>query len=68
MYAFPTTIYWHSLLISYIGFLSIMLLKKMVTESNLLQIGKNYSSIVLWIEKGAARHAKILDTEQAWEN
>jgi hypothetical protein len=32
-----------------------------------VQISKNASSIILWTEKGAARHAKILDTDQAWE-
>ena len=25
------------------------------------------SSLILWTEKGAARHAKILDTDEAWE-
>ena len=28
---------------------------------------KYASSLILWTEKGAARHAKILDTEEAWE-
>lgn len=41
--------------------------KNWVTESNSVQIGKNASSIILWTEKGAARHAKILDTDQAWD-
>ena len=41
--------------------------KDWVTESNSVQIGKNASSIILWTEKGAARHAKILDTDQAWD-
>jgi len=41
--------------------------KDRVTESNSVQIGKNASSIILWTEKGAARHAKILDTDQAWD-
>ncbi|MBU3846779.1 hypothetical protein [Acinetobacter pseudolwoffii] len=45
-----------------------MTLKKMVAESKAVQIKRNFSSIVLWSEKGAARHAKILNTEQAWEN
>jgi len=31
-----------------------------------VQISKNTRSLMLWTEKGAARHAKILDTEQAW--
>ena len=41
--------------------------KNWVTESNSVQIGKNASSIILWTEKGAARHAKILETDQAWD-
>ncbi|ERK31680.1 ORF6N domain-containing protein [Clostridium intestinale] len=28
---------------------------------------KYASSLILWTEKGAARHAKILDTDEAWE-
>ncbi|MEW5968965.1 MAG: ORF6N domain-containing protein [Pseudomonadota bacterium] len=30
-------------------------------------VSRNARSLMLWTEKGAARHAKILDTEQAWE-
>lgn len=30
-------------------------------------LSPNARSLMLWTEKGAARHAKILDTEQAWE-
>lgn len=30
-------------------------------------VSPNARSLMLWTEKGAARHAKILDTEQAWE-
>lgn len=30
-------------------------------------IAKNVSSLTLWTERGAARHAKMLDTDQAWE-
>ncbi|MCH7292301.1 phage antirepressor KilAC domain-containing protein [Acinetobacter sp. ANC 3926] len=29
-------------------------------------VSPNTRSIILWTEKGAARHAKMLDTEQAW--
>lgn len=32
-----------------------------------VQISKNARNIILWTEKGAARHAKILDTDQAWD-
>lgn len=34
-----------------------------LNDSNL----KFISDLILWTEKGAARHAKILDTDQAWE-
>lgn len=30
-------------------------------------VGKRARSLVLWTERGAARHAKMLETEQAWE-
>ena len=30
-------------------------------------VGKNAKSLILWTERGAARHAKMLDTDQAWE-
>ena len=30
-------------------------------------IARNVNSLLLWTERGAARHAKMLDTEQAWE-
>lgn len=28
---------------------------------------KQARSLILWTERGAARHAKMLDTDQAWE-
>ncbi|WP_421086261.1 ORF6N domain-containing protein [Raoultella ornithinolytica] len=31
------------------------------------QISENVRKLVLWTERGAARHAKMLETEQAWE-
>ena len=34
--------------------------------SSLKILSPNARSIMLWTEKGAARHAKILDTDQAW--
>lgn len=40
-------------------------LKKSLTSSKI--VSPNARSIILWTEKGAARHAKILDTDQAWE-
>lgn len=39
--------------------------KNSVTDSNL--VGKNANSLTLWTDRGAARHAKILDTDEAWE-
>lgn len=32
-----------------------------------LQISSKTRSLILWTERGAARHAKMLDTDQAWE-
>ncbi|HEM8291495.1 TPA: ORF6N domain-containing protein [Providencia stuartii] len=37
-----------------------------VTLSN-LQISPKARSLILWTERGAARHAKMLDTEKAWD-
>ncbi|EIX4510948.1 ORF6N domain-containing protein [Escherichia coli] len=30
-------------------------------------VGKNARALILWTERGAARHAKMLETDQAWE-
>ncbi|MFT4463830.1 MAG: ORF6N domain-containing protein [Sodalis sp. (in: enterobacteria)] len=30
-------------------------------------VGKNARSLILWIERGAAQHAKMLETDQAWK-
>ncbi|EKP8962462.1 ORF6N domain-containing protein [Salmonella enterica] len=30
-------------------------------------VGKNARTLILWTERGAARHAKMLETDQAWE-
>ncbi|EJB9105456.1 ORF6N domain-containing protein [Salmonella enterica] len=32
-----------------------------------LQISPKTRSLILWTERGAARHAKMLETDQAWE-
>lgn len=32
-----------------------------------LQISPKARSLILWTERGAARHAKILETDQAWD-
>ena len=42
-------------------------LKDYMTNSHVVQIPKNTRQMILWTERGAARHAKMLDTEQAWE-
>lgn len=41
--------------------------KNKVTESNSVQIGKNSRSLTLWTERGAARHAKMLNSDRAWD-
>ncbi|WP_395599017.1 ORF6N domain-containing protein [Pseudomonas sp. A1437] len=42
-------------------------LKDYTSSSRVVQIPKNTRQMILWTERGAARHAKMLDTEQAWE-
>lgn len=46
-------------------------LKEFVTSlkivSNSQTISNKVRSLILWTERGAARHAKMLDTDQAWE-
>lgn len=32
-----------------------------------VKIARNVRSLILWTERGAARHAKLLETDQAWE-
>ncbi|EET8051018.1 ORF6N domain-containing protein [Escherichia coli] len=38
-----------------------------VTESYSVKIARNVRSLILWTERGAARHAKMLETDRAWE-
>ncbi|EFE8002762.1 TPA: ORF6N domain-containing protein [Escherichia coli] len=38
-----------------------------VTQSNSVAIARNVRSLILWTERGAARHAKMLETDRAWE-
>ena len=38
-----------------------------VTDSYSVKIARNVRSLILWTERGAARHAKMLETDQAWE-
>src|SRR5690606_27164095 len=30
-------------------------------------VGKNARSLILWTERGAANHAKMLETDQSWD-
>jgi hypothetical protein len=39
--------------------------KNSMTESHVVQ--KRAKSVILWTERGAARHAKMLETDQAWD-
>ncbi|PHM63942.1 antirepressor [Xenorhabdus stockiae] len=41
-------------------------LSESVKELSLL-VGKRARSLILWTERGAARHAKMLDTDKAWD-
>lgn len=41
--------------------------KNCVTESNSVGIGKRTASLTLWTERGAARHAKMLNSDRAWD-
>ncbi len=36
-------------------------------HGNSLRVPANIRAIILWTQRGAARHAKMLETEQAWE-
>ncbi|ENB1643001.1 ORF6N domain-containing protein [Escherichia coli] len=42
-------------------------LKHRPSLSGSVKIARNVSSLILWTERGAARHAKMLETDQAWE-
>lgn len=41
--------------------------KRCITESDSVKIPVQTRNLLLWTERGAARHAKMLDTDQAWE-
>lgn len=42
--------------------------KKSLTSSKIVsEIPRQTRHLMLWTERGAARHAKMLDTDQAWE-
>ncbi|EPA8392588.1 ORF6N domain-containing protein [Escherichia coli] len=42
-------------------------LKHRPSLSGSVKIVRNVRSLILWTERGAARHAKMLETDQAWE-
>lgn len=42
-------------------------LQNLHSESNDLQISPKTRTLYLWTERGAARHAKMLSTDKAWE-
>lgn len=42
-------------------------LKEFVTDLKSVANFSKVRSLILWTERGAARHAKMLDTDQAWE-
>ncbi|MBE5254155.1 ORF6N domain-containing protein [Mixta mediterraneensis] len=41
--------------------------KHKVSQSYSVKIARNVRALILWTERGAARHAKMLETDQAWE-
>lgn len=41
-------------------------LKHRVTQSNSVEIARNVKALTLWTAQGAARHAKMLETDEAW--
>lgn len=42
-------------------------LKNCLTESKSVQIDKRARNFTLWTERGAARHAKMLNSDRAWD-
>ncbi|EIL3118224.1 ORF6N domain-containing protein [Escherichia coli] len=42
-------------------------LKHRPSLSGSVKIARNVRSLILWTKRGAARHAKMLETDQAWE-
>lgn len=41
--------------------------KNFLTESKSVEIGKRTAILTLWTERGAARHAKMLNSDKAWD-
>ena len=42
-------------------------LKHRLTESKSVKIARNVNALTLWTERGAARHAKMLNSDKAWD-
>lgn len=42
-------------------------MKHRLSLSESVKIARNVRSLILWTERGAARHAKMLETDQAWD-
>ncbi len=42
-------------------------MKHRLSLSESVKIARNVRSLILWTERGAARHAKMLETDQTWE-
>ena len=42
-------------------------MKHRLSLSESVKIARNVRALILWTERGAARHAKRLETDQAWE-
>ncbi len=42
-------------------------MKHRLSLSESVKIARNVRSLILWTERGAARHAKMLETDRAWE-
>lgn len=41
--------------------------KNCLTESKSVEIGKRTATLTIWTERGAARHAKMLNSDRAWD-
>lgn len=41
--------------------------KHCITESDAVEVARQTRNLILWTERGAARHAKMLDTDKAWD-
>jgi hypothetical protein len=42
-------------------------LRELKAQTDSKSVSRNTRSLILWTERGAARHAKMLETDQAWD-